>query len=541
MKTIKSLSKRVMIILFVLLLNSAGMKNVYAHDFEAICPSGQTLYYNITDATNHHVEITYPDDSYYNWYSYPTPIGDLTIPNSVTSNGITYSVISIGNHAFYYCQYLSSITIPNSVISIDDYAFYYCSGLTGNLFIPNSVTSIGTGAFSKCSELTGMITIPNSVSFIGTNPFSGCSGLEQIVVESGNTVYDSRNNCNAIIKTSTNTLISGCKNTTIPSSVTSIGNSAFSGCSGFTSIDIPNTITSIGEKAFAYCSNATGTLTIPNTITYIGTNPFSGCSEIEQIVVESGNTVYDSRNNCNAIIKTSTNTLISGCKNSVIPNTVTSIGQSAFSYLSNLTSISIPNSVTSIGGFAFDNCVNLTSIIIPNSVTTIGTFVFQSCWHLNSVTIGNSMTYIGNYAFHNCYNLTMMTVLSETPPSLGYDSFSTVPRTIPIFVPIGTIEAYQNAPGWNEFTNYIEDNVGIIEQNNISVSIYPTLTHNNLFIKTSEPINTIEIFTMTGSLILRQPCWSDNMEIDIQNLSPGMYVLRIDTGYAVETRRFVKE
>ena len=540
MKTINLLSKRVIIILFVLLLNATGMKNVYAHDFEAICPSGQTLYYNITDATNHYVEITYPDDSYYNWYSYPTPIGDLTIPNSVINNGITYSIISIGNHAFHYCQYLSSVTIPNSMISIGNSAFSGCSGLT-SIEIPNSVTSIGNGAFYNCSELTGMITISNSVTFIGTNPFSGCPGLEQIVVESGNTVYDSRNNCNAIIETNTNTLISGCKNTTIPNSVTSIGNGAFSGCSGFTSIDIPNTITSIGEKAFAYCSNATGTLTIPNTITYIGTNPFSGCSGIDQIVVESGNTVYDSRNNCNAIIKTSSNTLISGCKNTIIPNSVISIENSAFSYLSDLTSISIPNSVTSIGSFAFDNCVNLTSIIIPNSVTTMGTFVFQSCWHLNSVIIGNSMTYIGNYAFHNCYNLTTMTVLSETPPNLGYDSFSTVPKNIPVNVPIGTIEAYQNAYGWNEFTNYIENVVGVDERSNIIVSIYPTITHDKLFVKTSESVNYFEIFTMTGSLILRQPCWSDNMEIDVQNLSPGMYVLRLNTGYAVETRRFVKE
>ena len=519
-----------------MLLNAAGIKIMYAHDFEAICPSGQTLYYNIIDASNHYVEITYPDDSYYNWYSYPTPIGNLTIPNSVSSNGITYSVISIGNHAFFYCQYLSSVTIPNSVTSIGDYAFDDCSGLIGNLVIPNSVTSIGNGAFYGCSELTGMITISNSVTFIGTNPFSGCSRLEQIVVESGNPVYDSRNDCNAIIETNTNTLISGCKNTFIPNSVTSIGNGAFSGCSGLTSIDIPNTITSIGGMAFAYCSNATGTLTIHNTITYIGSNPFKGCSGIEQIVVESGNTVYDSRNNCNAIIKTSTNTLISGCKNSVIPNTVTSIGESAFAYLSNLTSVSIPNSATSIGGFAFDNCVNLTSIIIPNSVTTIGAFVFQSCWHLNSVIIGNSTTYIGNYAFHNCYNLTMMTVLSETPPSLGYDSFSTVPKTIPVYVPIGTTEAYQTAYGWNEFTNYIENNVGINEQKGITVSVYPNPTNNQVKIE-AEDLRHITISNLLGQTIYEGNASGDTFEYDFGKHDSGLYLIKIETANGMVAKK----
>jgi hypothetical protein len=173
-------------------------------------------------------------------------------------------VKSIGSYAFLYCKGLTSITIPNSVTSIGGFAFEGCSGLT-SITIPNSVTSIGDYAFYVCSGLTS-ITIPNSVTSIGSYAFSDCSGLTSITVEKGNTKYDSRDNCNAIIETNTNKLIAGCKNTIIPNSVMSIGESAFYGCSGLTSITIPNSVTSIGNWAFSYCSGLT-------SITFNGSTP----------------------------------------------------------------------------------------------------------------------------------------------------------------------------------------------------------------------------------------------------------------------------
>ena len=174
--------------------------------------------------------------------------GAVEIPTKIKDIKVT----SIGNEVFFGCSELTSIEIPSSVTSIGNFAFSGCSGLTG-IEIPSSVTSIRDYAFSSCSGLTG-IEIPSSVTKIGEAAFSGCSRLTSINVEAGNEVYDSRDNCNAIIKKATNTLIQGCKNTKIPSSVTSIGYYAFYDCSGLTGIEIPSSVTSIRNFAFWFCS-----------------------------------------------------------------------------------------------------------------------------------------------------------------------------------------------------------------------------------------------------------------------------------------------
>ena len=295
-----------------------------AHDFVV-----GGIYYEIISSTDFTVAVTFRGITYTDYKEYT---GAVNIPETVTYNSNTYRVTSIGQGAFYGCDNLTSVTIPKSV------------------------TSIGEEAFDKCRH-----------------------SLTSIVVAEGNTVYDSRNNCNAIIVTSSNTLKIGCKSTvipegvtsigwhafyycsslttiTIPESVTSIGSYAFYNCSSLTSITIPEGVTSIGSTAFFGCSSLTS-ITIPTSVTSIGSTAFSGCSSLTSIVVAEGNTVYDSRNSCNGIIETSSNTLIVGCKSTIIPESVVSIGNSAFYYCSSLTTITIPEGVTSIGGCAFCHCI----------------------------------------------------------------------------------------------------------------------------------------------------------------------------------------
>ena len=304
-----------------------------------------------------------------------TGLTSITIPNSVTS---------IGNSTFEYCTSLANITIPNSVTSIGDHAFDSCVGLT-SITIPWSVISIGDGAFVNCENLTS-ITIQNGVTNIGMSAFYGCSGLTNIVIP---------NSVTSIGVTAFHECI-GLTSVTIPDSVTSISKGVFADCESLTSITIPKSVTSIGDDAFLRCRNLTS-VTIPDSVTSIGEGAFSRCTGLTSIKVSKNNKVYDSRNNCNAIIETKTNKLISGCKNTVFPNDITSIGAVAFCGCRNLTSITIPNSVTSIGIGAFYSCTGLISVTIPSSVTSIGESAFGYY-----VTFDDGETKIPNFKIY-CY------------------------------------------------------------------------------------------------------------------------------------------
>ena len=233
-------------------------------------------------------------------------------------------------------------------------------------------------------------------------------------------------------------------------SVTSIGSSAFVFCTGLTSVTIPNSVTSIGNYAFSECSGLTS-VTIGNSVTSIGEHVFEYCSGLSSILVQEGNLKYDSRNNCNAIIETATNALIAGCQNTIIPN-----------------------SVTSIGDCAFESCDGLTSITIPNSVTSIGDGAFDSCYGLRSVTIPNSVTSIGSEAFCNCYSLYSIVSCIKDPAAvdLGSDVFALIPSSCSLFVPEGTVSTYQSLPQWRDFKNISPIMISSIEIQNLKPEVY---------------------------------------------------------------------
>ena len=388
----------------------------------------------------------------------------ITIPNSVISIGnsafancrgltsvtIPSSVTSIGSSAFSGCKGLTSIIIPDKVISINDYTFEKCSGLT-SVTIPKNITSIGESAFKDCSGLNTIISeieTPFEIGYIadysatlivpaGTKAAyqstAGWSSFTKIleVGEGGfvgykfevDGIYYTIGENNTAALDYANRSISGAVE--IPSQVefngkkydvTSIGEWTFANCTGLTSITIPNSVTSIGSEAFSLCSALTS-VTIPNSVTSIGGKAFEYCSGLTSVKVPVTDYSAFCNNKVINLIRTAIGKPIQLIDNEgteiteyIVPNDVTSIGESAFRGCSGLTSVTIGNSVSSIGESAFNGCSGLTSVTIPNSVTSIGEYAFYNCNGLASVTIPNSVTSISNSAFNGCSGLTSVKV-----------------------------------------------------------------------------------------------------------------------------------
>ncbi len=412
---------------------------------------------------------TNPLDYAHHLYLNGEEIKDLIIPEGVET---------ICGGAFHGCTALTSVIFPSSLKYIQHYAFGDCTGLS-SIDIPENVESVGSiteepvnyyygeGAFSGCTNIKSLrinakdcsefcfglsnlesIIIGKNVENISESIyFQGTRNIQYIEVEAGNTTYDVRENCSAVIETSSNTLIAGYKSTVIPTSVTAIGNGAFSNCLELTSITIPNSVTAIGDRAFKGCVDLSS-LEIPNSIKTIGSEAFYGCSGLSTVNIGNGieNIANDAFSECTNIetitinakeisdwfsySRTSISEIVLGDSVEKIGsgafsnykgltsidfgNNVDTIDNEAFYGCTGLTSVNIPNSVTSIGDYVFGGCIGLTSITIPNSVTRIGNGVFSRCSNLNSVIIPTSITSIGDYAFDRCTGLTSITI----PPSI---------------------------------------------------------------------------------------------------------------------------
>ena len=418
-----------------------------------------TIYSDMTMVISGTGEMwNYVDD--YFWYKKPERYGGYysEVKNVIIEEGVT----SIGRYAFYDFGSLSSLTIPNTVTSIGDLAISYCDELT-SITIPNSVTRIGCGAFYGSS--LSSLYIPASVSIIesdgpsadlGSSYYDGvfcdCSALTTITVDANNPYYDSRDGCNAIIKTSSNSLIAGCSGTIIPNSVTTIADNAFFRCTGLTTINIPNSVTSIAERAFYDCTSLTS-IEIPNSVTTIADYAFSGCRGLTFITVEHETPISLSshifedvvKNSCTLYVPTGSKSayesasvwgefqnivesasapvvlatglcgddvyytiysdksmVISGCgamTDFIINYDDDEIIRENNEYWTQVKTVTIKEDVTSIGNYAFSNCLELTTVSIPNSVTFIGVSSFMGCSNLTTVTIPSSVEVIGDCAF----------------------------------------------------------------------------------------------------------------------------------------------
>ena len=325
---------------------------------------------SVTVSASIHVEI---EGIWYNLYSETEQAevanntesvysGSITIPATVSYEGVNYSVTSIRDYNF-----------------IGD-------GIT-DITIPESVTSIGYGAFSGCENLTS-ITIPEGVTSINSSTFEGCRKLTTI---------------------------------NIPEGVKSIGEQAFRDCSSLTDITIPKGVTSINSSTFEGCSSLTA-ITIPENsqLTSIESSAFEGCSGLTTITIPKG---------------------------------VTSIGNEAFRYCSGLITITIPEGVTSIESSVFEGCSGLTTITIPEGVTSIGAWTFDNCENLTTITIPKGVMNIGYEAFSGCSSLTSVTCEAKIPPTTVWNTFNEVSKSIPVYVPANSVEAYKSAEHWSEFTN----------------------------------------------------------------------------------------
>ena len=299
------------------------------------------------------------------WTSYPYAPWYSSYDDEIKSVTIEEGVATIGNYAFAYCDSLTSIVIPDSVTTIGSYAFDSCYSLT-RVVIPDSVTTIGSFAFEDCLALTSVV-IGDSVTSIGNSAFEDCDSLTSVV---------------------------------IGDSVTTIGEDAFAGCDSLTSIVIGNSVTTIGDRAFSGCDSLTN-IVIPDSVTTIGGYAFYSCDSLTSIEVSENNTAY-----CDI-----DGNLYTKDKKTLIQY---AIGKKD-------TSFTIPDSVTTIGERAFSNCDSLTSIVIPDSVTTIGNYAFRFCNSLTSILIPDSVTTIGKYAFYSCDSLTIYCEAASQPSGWNSD------------------------------------------------------------------------------------------------------------------------
>lgn len=435
---------------------------VFGRDFEYTY-EGQTLTYTVIDEEEKTVMTKAGGEgSDFRGHAGNMVSGNLVIPQNVTDGEGVYTVVEIGSYAFYYCESMTSVIIPESVMSIGDFSFFGCHNLT-SVIIPESVTSIGRDAFHACSCLTS-VTIPKSVTWIDKMAFMYCSNLTSVTILGSNVRIWDRvfEDCDKLERAEFASIEALCKidfyndeanplyyahhlyidgneitKADIPDSVSSIGNYTFTGCTGLKSVTIPESITNIGKDAFSYCNNLTE-VTIPNSVITIGEYAFYKCSGLTSIT---------------------------------IPSNVTTIKNSSFRHCTELTSVTIPESVISIEHDAFGDCPMLQEIIIPESVVKLEDYVFEDCSGLKSVTIPQSLIQAGKYIFDDCNNIEKVYYIAEEPRTFDISFFSQATYdNATLYVNGASIKKYKAVDPWRIFKNISAREMTPVPAESISLS-----------------------------------------------------------------------
>ena len=373
-------------------------------------------------------------------------VSSVVIPNSVVSignnsfrsGGLTSIVLGnklerIGNEAFMYCSKLTSIEIPDSVTSIGNETFAFCNQLSSVTF-GNGITILPWRLFYQCYNLKH-IHITSSITTINVPMFQQCN-VSAITVDEANPIYDSRNNCNAIIETATNKLIRGCTNTIVPSNITEYGECAFFGSCSVEQLTIPSSVTKLGSQCFS--DNPIKSVVMHNDVSKIGSSCFANNSSLTSVTLSE---------------------------------VLTQIPSNCFESCYNLSSITIPTSVVELGGFkgcyklssidgldnvktvlagAFSGCSAITSIELP-SVETINSFAFTNCKYLRQVVVGSNLSYIDICAFENCTNLSSFKCYATSPPRLANAYVFDGDTRLKVYVPSSALEDYQRDTYWKRY------------------------------------------------------------------------------------------
>lgn len=341
--------------------------------------------------------------------------GEIVIPPSVEHEGVTYSVTGIGERAFFRCAELQTIEIPESVQRIGNYAFYLCSELT-SVTMGDGVKSIGRSAFHDCCSLR-LITLSENLTSVGVSAFQGCSSLTEIQ---------------------------------LPEGVRSLADGLFFNCAALTSLEVPDGAVRLDWYVFRFCENLQS-LRIGSGVKSVGEGVTWDCSSLKSLVVDEENPVFDSRDGCNAVIETATNTLVFGCRSTQIPASVTDIGQRSFYGCSELTSLMIPEGVKHIWREAFCGS-GLCRVTFPETLQTVGKQAFSHCFNLSDITLSAAVENIENGAFSFCRNISSVTCMAETVPTTAADAFYGADLSAAtLYVPVAALNRYRALSPWREF------------------------------------------------------------------------------------------